>query len=428
VKPASPEVRLQSGRLQDNLKTIRLKAAAARWLHQQWQKRGLWARLLWPFSCLVRGYVWVKRVWYQSDSHRVYRAPVPVIVVGNLYVGGVGKTPVVIALVQQLLAMGYYPGVISRGYGVNVGPTPRVGQGEFEPQALGDEPSLISKQTHAPICVHPNRRLACQALLAAHPKVDVIVSDDGLQHLALARDLEIIVQDQRQIGNGWLLPAGPLRESPSRLHTVELVITRLATAPPHSVPLTPSHLAEAEADTEAETETETEAKTKTEAEAEAGAEIEAGQPAPRSLNHATAARLVIKQPSELSMWLQVTHIHSLNNKINLSVKEFIEFQQNKTTTAIAAISEPDRFFKTLRDAGIVYQHCWGLPDHHPLEAALFDAQIADLVLITSKDAVKCQGVHDPRIWVVATEAVFSDALWATKLVKHLPHPAKSPSE
>jgi tetraacyldisaccharide 4'-kinase len=327
---------------------------------------------------------------------------VPVIVVGNVYVGGVGKTPVVIALVQQLLAMGYYPGVISRGYGVNVGPTPRVGQGKIEPHTLGDEPSLISEQTHAPVCVHPNRRLACQALLAAHPQVDVIVSDDGLQHLALARDLEIIVQDQRQIGNGWLLPAGPLRESPNRLHTVELVITRLATAPPHSAPLTPSHLAETEA--------------------------EPRHQAPRSLSHATAARRVIKQPSELSMWLQVTHIHSLDQKINLSVKEFIESRQNKTITAIAAISEPDRFFKTLNDAGILSQRCLGLPDHHPLEAAVFDAQIADLVLITSKDAVKCQGLHDPRIWVVATEAVFSDALWATHLVKHLPHPAKSPSE
>lgn len=406
MKTASPEARLQSGRLEDDLQTVRLKAAAARWLHRQWQKRGLWARLLWPFSCLVLGYVWAKRVWYQSNFHRVYRAPVPVIVVGNLYVGGVGKTPVVIALVQQLLAMGYHPGVISRGYGVNVGPTPRVGQGKVEPQTLGDEPSLISEQTHAPVCVHPNRQLACQALLAAHPQVDIIVSDDGLQHLALARDLEIIVQDQRQIGNGWLLPAGPLRESPSRLHTVELVITRLATAPPHSAPLTPRHLAEAEAETDAE----------------------ARHQALRSLNHATAARRVIKQPSELSMWLQVTHIHSLDQKINLSVKEFIELRQNETITAIAAISEPDRFFKTLRDAGILYQHCLGLPDHHPLEAAVFDAQIADLVLITSKDAVKCQGLHDPRIWVVATEAVFSDALWATNLVKHLPHPAKSPSE
>jgi tetraacyldisaccharide 4'-kinase len=404
VKTASPEARLRSGRLQDALKTVRLKTAAARWLHQQWQKRGPWAWLLWPFSCLVRGYVWVKRVWYQRNSHRVYRAPVPVIVVGNIYVGGVGKTPIVIALVQQLLAMGYHPGVISRGYGVYVGPTPRVGQGKVEPCTMGDEPALISEQTAAPVCVHPNRRLACQTLLEAYPQLDIIVSDDGLQHLALARDVEIIVQDQRQIGNGWLLPAGPLRESPSRLHTVELVITRLATAPPHSAPLAPIDLAEAEA------------------------EAEARQQGPRALNHATATRLEIKQPSELSMWLQVTHIHSLDHKINLSVNEFIEFQKNKAITAIAAISEPDRFFKTLRDAGILYQHCWGLPDHHPLEAALFDAQLADLVLITSKDAVKCQALHDPRIWVVATEAVFSDALWATKLIKHLPYPAKSPSE
>jgi tetraacyldisaccharide 4'-kinase len=404
VKTASPEARLQSGRLQDDLKTVLVKVAAARWLHRQWQKRGPWARLMWPFSCLVLGYVWAKRVWYQSNSHRVYRAPVPVIVVGNLYVGGVGKTPVVIALVQQLLAMGYHPGVISRGYSVNVGLTPRVGQGKLEPRTMGDEPALISEQTAAPVSVHPNRRLACQALLAAHPQVDVIVSDDGLQHLALARDLEIIVQDQRQIGNGWLLPAGPLRESPSRLRTVELVITRLATAPPHSAPSTPIDLAEAKA------------------------EAEARQQAPRSLNHATAARFVIKQPSELSMWLQVTHIHSLDRTINLSVKEFINFQQNKSTNAIAAISEPDRFFKTLDDLEILCQHCVGLPDHHPLAAALFDAQAADLLLITSKDAVKCQALHDPRIWVVATEAVFSDTLWATKLIKHLPHHARSPSE
>jgi len=310
----------------------------------------------------------------------------------------------VIALVQQLLAMGYHPGVISRGYSVNVGLTPRVGQGKLEPRTMGDEPALISEQTAAPVSVHPNRRLACQALLAAHPQVDVIVSDDGLQHLALARDLEIIVQDQRQIGNGWLLPAGPLRESPSRLRTVELVITRLATAPPHSAPSTPIDLAEAKA------------------------EAEARQQAPRSLNHATAARFVIKQPSELSMWLQVTHIHSLDRTINLSVKEFINFQQNKSTNAIAAISEPDRFFKTLDDLEILCQHCVGLPDHHPLAAALFDAQAADLLLITSKDAVKCQALHDPRIWVVATEAVFSDTLWATKLIKHLPHHARSPSE
>lgn len=400
MKTASPEARLQSGRFQADLKSVGLKAAAARWLHRQWQKRGLWVRILWPFSCLVLGYVWAKRIWYQRNPHRVYRAPVPVIVVGNLYVGGVGKTPVVIALVQQLLAMGYQPGVISRGYGVNVGPTPRVGQGKLEPCTMGDEPALISEQTAAPVCVHPNRRLACQILLEAYPQVNIIVSDDGLQHLALARDLELIVQDLRQTGNGWLLPAGPLREPPYRLKTVDLVITRLSTPPGRNTSLKATHPSKATA------------------------LKQIFEP----LNEAIVALSSATPPSTLLMWLQITRIHSLDNKINLSVYEFINFQQNKNTTAIAAISEPDRFFKTLGDAGVLYQNCLGLPDHHPLEAALFNAQTADLVLITSKDAVKCQLPYDPRIWVVATKAVFSDALWATNLVKHLPQRARLPSE
>jgi tetraacyldisaccharide 4'-kinase len=379
---------------------VQLNAAAAVWLHQQWQKRGLWARLFWPISGLVHTYVWAKRVWYQSNTKRVYRAPVPVIVVGNLYVGGVGKTPVVIALVQQLLALGYRPGLLSRGYGINVGPTPRIGQGKIEPFTLGDEPSLISEQTNAPVCVHPNRRLACQTLLAAHPELDIIVSDDGLQHLGLARDLEIVVQDQRQTGNGWLLPAGPLRESPSRLKTVDLVITRLAMPPGYSTPL----------------------------QATCPPNATASQRFFKPLNAATVGLSSTQNPSELLMWLKVTRMYSLDKVINLSVDEFIDFQQNKVTTAIAAISEPDRFFKTLNDTGILYQNCLGLPDHHPLEAALFDAQAADLLLITTKDAVKCRALHDPRIWVVATEAVFSDALWANQLIKLLPRQAGSPAE
>ena len=344
------------------MKTLRLQAAAASWLHQQWQTRGLWAWLLWPVSCLSLCYVLAKRQWYLGDAKRVYRAPVPVVIVGNLYVGGVGKTPVVIALVQQLVALGWTPGVISRGYGVKPGPHARVAQGDFDAQSLGDEPALIGTLTHVPVSVHPSRSLACQTLLNAHPEVDVIVSDDGLQHLALARDLEIIVQDSRRSGNGWLLPAGPLREPPSRLNTADFVVTRLAVPPQRG------------------------------------------------------AQLAL---AELSVWLQITGIHSLDNKINLSVTEFIKFQENKTSHAIAAISEPDRFFKSLNDVGILYQASTGLPDHHPLDAVFFQAQQADLLLITAKDAVKCRGLHDPRIWVVATEAVFSDPLWATKLSKQL---------
>ena len=224
------------------MKTVSLQSATARWLHQQWQKRGVWAHLLWPVSCLALVYVFAKRRWYQQATKQVYRAPVPVVVVGNVYVGGVGKTPVVIALVQQLVSLGWTPGVISRGYGVKLGPAPRVGRGELDATSLGDEPALISEQTQAPVSVHPNRRLACQALLTAYPEVDIIVSDDGLQHLALARDLEILVQDERLSGNGWLLPAGPLREPASRLSTVDLVITRQATRPQHDAQQAPKQL------------------------------------------------------------------------------------------------------------------------------------------------------------------------------------------
>jgi tetraacyldisaccharide 4'-kinase len=357
------------------LKATSLQSATARWLHRQWQKRGLWAGLLWPVSCLALCYVSAKRRWYQPGGKRVYRAPVPVVIVGNIYVGGVGKTPVLIALVQQLVTLGWNPGVISRGYGVKLGSTPRVGRDELDARSFGDEPALISQQTHAPVGVHPNRRLACQALLQAYPEVDIIVSDDGLQHLALARDVEILVQDARQAGNGWLLPAGPLREPPSRLRTVDLVITRQAIQPQHFE-----------------------------------------QPPAR------------KQPAEVSMWLQITGIHSLDKKINLSVNEFIKKQKNKSSCAIAAISEPDRFFQSLGNAAIRYQSSIGLPDHHPLDAAFFKTQQADLLLITTKDAVKCRSLHDPRIWVVDTQAVFSDPFWAASLSAQLTHRATAQPE
>jgi len=387
------------------VKTVGLQSTAAHWLHQQWQKRGVWASLLWPVSCLALVYVFAKRRWYQQGATQVYRAPVPVVIVGNVYVGGVGKTPVVMALVQQLVALGWNPGVISRGYGVKLGPAPRVGRGELDAASLGDEPALISEQTQAPVSVHPKRRLACQALLTAYPEVDIIVSDDGLQHLALARDLEILVQDERLIGNGWLLPAGPLREPPSRLSTVDLIITRHATPPQHDGQQAPKQLTGPQ-----------------QTEQNPPAQAPACAPAP------TLARHARPKPTELSVWLQITAVHSLDNNIRLSVYEFIQLQQNKISWAIAAISEPDRFFKSLTQTGILYQHSIGLPDHQPLDSAFFTAQQADLLLITTKDAVKCRALHDPRVWVMATTAVFSDPLWATSLTKQLIRRARSKPE
>ena len=185
------------------------------WLHQQlprvWTSRGLLAWLLRPLSWVhlalltARGLVW-RMGWRQA-----HRLPVPVIVVGNVVAGGAGKTPLTMALVQHLQQRGWRVGVISRGHGRQTRDT-RAVMPDSLPADVGDEPLLIQQKTGAPVWVATARAEAGRALLQAHPEVNVLVCDDGLQHWALARDLEICVMDERGVGNGWLLPAGPLRE------------------------------------------------------------------------------------------------------------------------------------------------------------------------------------------------------------------------
>jgi tetraacyldisaccharide 4'-kinase len=180
-------------------------------LQRAWRGRGPLARLLWPLSLLYRAVAGLHRTLYTHGLLRAERLPVPVLVVGNVIAGGAGKTPVVIALVEQLRARGLAVGVVSRGYG-------RSGDACLEVQAAddagraGDEPLLVKRRTGVPVFVAPRRADAARALLAAHPGTRLIVSDDGLQHHALARDIEVCVFDARGAGNGWLLPAGPLRE------------------------------------------------------------------------------------------------------------------------------------------------------------------------------------------------------------------------
>ena len=180
-------------------------------LQQAWLHRGVTAWLLWPLSLLMRGLVTARRKGYQAGFFASQHPGVPVIVVGNVVAGGAGKTPTVIALVRHLQARGWHPGVISRGYG-------RTGQGCTEvlrdsaARQVGDEPLLVRRATDAPVFVASQRIEAAHLLLACHPETDVLICDDGLQHLALQRDIEICVFDERGVGNGFLLPAGPLRE------------------------------------------------------------------------------------------------------------------------------------------------------------------------------------------------------------------------
>lgn len=180
-------------------------------LVDNWQTRGPLAWALWPLALLMGGLVRLRQGLYLSGLLKRQRVPVPVIVVGNVVAGGAGKTPVVMALVRHLQDRGMRPGVVSRGYGRRVGGCREV-LDDSPVQEVGDEPALIRRRTGVPVFVATRRIDAARALLQAHPDVNILVSDDGLQHLALARDLEICVFDDRGVGNGFLLPAGPLRE------------------------------------------------------------------------------------------------------------------------------------------------------------------------------------------------------------------------
>jgi tetraacyldisaccharide 4'-kinase len=180
-------------------------------LQRAWLHRGVLACLLWPLSLLFGAFAALRRLPYRLGWREAQRVAVPVIVVGNVIAGGAGKTPVVMAIVQHLQTRGLRVGVISRGHGRTTRDCREV-RAASDPREVGDEPALIHHATGAPVFVALRRAEAARALLARHPDTQLIVSDDGLQHLALARDIEICVFDDRGIGNGWLLPAGPLRE------------------------------------------------------------------------------------------------------------------------------------------------------------------------------------------------------------------------
>jgi tetraacyldisaccharide 4'-kinase len=329
-------------------------------LTQAWLERGLLARLLWPLSLLFGLLAATRRALYALHLRRAVRLPVPVIVVGNIFVGGTGKTPLTIWLVQALRQAGYTPGVISRGYGSRSGvQTPRAVIIGGDPALYGDEPLLIAEQANCPVMVGRRRGAAGHALLQVHPDVDVIISDDGLQHYALARDIEIVLSDSRGVGNGWLLPAGPLREPVGRRRDFT-VVNRSggdsdgAAAGAHEVGMT------------------------------IGMTI-AGDAAWQLRDHACRRPL----------------------------RDFMEYtdadgrQWPAKIVAAAGIGNPARFFNTLRQAGLQFGEL-PLPDHYHFSENPFAALDADAILITAKDAVKCRAIesirNDQRIWVVPVTA------------------------
>jgi tetraacyldisaccharide 4'-kinase len=324
-------------------------ALAAAW----WAPRpGLFARLLQPLSWLYRAAVRLRSLAFRAGLRRVRHAPVPVIVVGNLVAGGAGKTPTVIALVQALRAAGHRPGVISRGHGRRSAALCAV-RADSAAAEVGDEPLLIHRRTGAPVWVAARRIDAARALCAAHPEVDLLVADDGLQHHALARDVQVVVFDERGAGNRLLLPAGPLREPM-----------------PRHVPVNTHALYNAAAPSTAW----------------------AGACATRRLAGAVRLR---------DWWAGAP-----------PTPELLESLRGRPVLAAAGMAAPQRFFDMLRAAGLPIEPL-ALPDHHRFERLPWPADAADVVL-TEKDAVKLPPTVDdrPRIWVVGLDFRLPDGFAA----------------
>jgi len=199
-------------------------------LQQHWYRIDAVSLLLAPLSLAYGVVIRARRAAYASGLFKIHEFPVPVVVIGNLTVGGTGKTPFVIALAEQLKRRGWSPGIVSRGY-QGTASQPALVPPDGDPGLFGDEPVLISRMTNLPVVVAQRRSDAVNRLLGE--SVDLVISDDGLQHLAMARNVEIVmVDDAEGFGNGLLLPAGPLREPASRLNSVDICVRRGGRAAP----------------------------------------------------------------------------------------------------------------------------------------------------------------------------------------------------
>ena len=314
-----------------------------------WQKRGLFARLLWPASLLFALGRALAAGAYRAGLKRPQRVGVPVVVIGNLYTGGTGKTPLVIELVSRLRQRGWRPGVVSRGYGGRAR-RPRLVTEGSDASECGDEPLLIAAATGAPVAVGRDRLAAARLLRTMHPSCDVLIADDGLQHRRLARDVEIAVIHGRGIGNGWLLPAGPLREPPRRLRDVDAVVFNGQVQPVRIY--SPFFFLRTE----------------------------------------IAETYCLCRPERRS-----------------TLNELVREQAHDGLKLLAAcgIGTPEAFFQMLRDHGLRFSTL-ALPDHYAYRHSPFPRSGVDRILITEKDAVKCRAdrtlAHDERLWVVPLHA------------------------
>lgn len=316
-----------------------MRARIERALHEVWSHRGIAATLLYPLSLV---YLAIARS--KAAKVKPVELPVPVVVVGNIYVGGTGKTPITIALVRELKAAGFTPGIISRGYG-RASSEVHLVDDESPASEVGDEPLLIRRATRAPVAVGRDRVAAGRLLLERNPTINVIVSDDGLQHRRLARDVELAVVGARGLGNGWALPAGPLRELPSRLDEVDAIVL--------------------------------------------------------SANE----DIVESRTPRFAATSQLGDAVRLVDGSRRSIEDIAHRIAEKSAKVLAAagIAAPERFFNMLA-AHDIEGKTMGLGDHFAFDSNPFAQSDADYIFITGKDAVKAvqnpEIKNDRRVWTI----------------------------
>lgn len=319
------------------------------WFQKQWSSYSMWHILLIPLSWIFLVVSSIRKTLYKVGCLKSTKLSVPVIVVGNVTVGGTGKTPFVIWLAEQLKLAGYKPGIISRGYGGKSKLATPV-FANSDPKFVGDEPVLITKRTLCPMFVGANRAAAGQALLQENPQCNVMISDDGLQHYALWRNIEIaLVNSSSQFGNQRLLPAGPLREKLSRLKVVDAI-------------------------------------------------VDSGKEA-----NIVDVLKEAKQTPIYYMSLQGEFFESVDGS---GAKQPVSYFADKKLVAIAGIGNPERFFNQLSDLGLQFE-CKPFADHHAFTKKDLMQFAGKTILMTEKDAVKCSAFTTSDTWCLPVAATIS---------------------
>lgn len=310
-------------------------------IEAEWRRRGVLACLLLPLALLFASAVNLRRLLYRLGWLTSVGLPVPVVVIGNITAGGSGKTPLTLYLARELASRGWRPGIVSRGYGGRVAGVAEVFAGS-DASYVGDEPLLLARRSGCPVFVGRDRIAASHALLSAHTDCNILISDDGLQHLRLGRAIEVVVLDERGVGNGWPLPAGPLRECTKRIAEAHaLVLNGEATAPSG-----------------------------------------------------------VEPKKTFRMHLKGERFRNLHQAERTCGAAELK---GKQVHALAGIGDPGRFFRQLVRMGLqIETHAF--PDHHGYQASDFGFAQTDVLLMTEKDAVKCQTFAPPETWVLPVEA------------------------